>query len=80
MSRKDILWHFSILPPDIPASGQLHEVMTISYTVHNRTTLVQELEAKMNQSDAFMYSGNRLVSNAWNVRTLIFWIHNPSQS
>ena len=47
--------------PDIPASGQLHEIMAISYTIHNRTTLVQEIEAKMGQSEAFMYSGNRQV-------------------
>ena len=47
---------------DIPASGQLHEIMTVSYTVQNRTSLVQEVEAKMGQSEAFMYAGNRVVS------------------
>lgn len=47
---------------DVPASGQLHEIMTVSYMVQNRTSLVQEVEAKMGQSDAFMYAGNRLVS------------------
>jgi hypothetical protein len=36
--------------------------MTISYTVQNRTSLVQEVEAKMGQSEAFMFAGNRLVS------------------
>ena len=55
---------FSLLSPDIPANGQLHEVMPISYTVHNRTQLVQEVESKMGQSEAFMYSGNRQVPSA----------------
>ena len=57
---------FLLLYPDIPAGGQLHEIMAISYTIHNRTTLVQEVEAKMGQSEAFMYSGNR------QVRTTVF--------
>ena len=55
---------FPLFLADIPASGQLHEIMTVSYTVQNRTTLVQEVEARMGQSEAFMYSGNRLVSIA----------------
>lgn len=46
---------------DIPANGQLHEIMAVSYTVHNRTSQVQEVESKMGQSEAFMYSGNRQV-------------------
>ena len=40
--------------------------MTISYTIENRTTLVQEVEAKMGQSEAFMYSGNRQVRDVGN--------------
>ncbi len=46
---------------DIPASGQQSEVLPVSFTVHNKTGLIQEFEAKMGTTDAFMYSGNRLV-------------------
>ena len=46
---------------DIPASGELSEVLPVSYTVHNKTGLLQEFEAKMGATDAFMYSGNRQV-------------------
>lgn len=51
---------------DIPAYGQLMSVLPVSYTVHNNSTLVQEFEAKMGASDAFMYSGNRTVSTTCN--------------
>ena len=46
---------------DIPACGQLMSVLPVSYTVHNKSALIQEFEAKMGASDAFMYSGNRIV-------------------
>jgi hypothetical protein len=44
---------------DLPASGQLHAPFPISYVVHNRTLLVQEVEARISTSEAFMYSGKR---------------------
>lgn len=47
--------------PDIPAYGQLMSVLPVSYTIHNKSALIQEFEAKMGASDAFMYSGNRTV-------------------
>lgn len=46
---------------DIPAYGQLMSALPVSYTVYNKSTFVQEFEAKMGASDAFMYSGNRIV-------------------
>lgn len=46
---------------DIPAYGQLMEMFSVAYTVQNKTALVQEFEAKIGPSDAFMYSGNRTV-------------------
>ena len=48
-------------PLDIPASGTLHSLLPVSYTIHNRTQLVQEVEARISTSDAFMYSGKRHV-------------------
>ena len=44
---------------DIPASGQLREVLPVSYTVHNKTDLIQEFEVKMGANDVFMYSGEQ---------------------
>jgi hypothetical protein len=44
---------------DIPASGTLHQPFPISYIVHNRSQMVQEVEVRISTSDAFMYSGKR---------------------
>lgn len=44
----------------LPSHGYLHEVLPVSYTVHNKGMLVEEFEAKMGASDAFMFSGRRL--------------------
>ena len=61
----NVLWgvHMCVFssPLGIPASGRLHDPMLISYTLHNRTLEVQELEARVSTSEAFMYSGKRLV-------------------
>ena len=46
---------------ELPASGQLHAPLPVSYVVANRTQLVQEVEARISTSDAFMYSGKRHV-------------------
>ena len=54
-----------VVIPDIPAYGQVMSVLPVSYSVHNKSALVQEFEAKMGASDAFMYSGNRIVSNTY---------------
>ena len=51
----------SLSPPDIPACGRLHDTFPVSYILHNRTQLVQELEARISTSEAFMYSGKKLV-------------------
>uniref|UniRef100_A0A6B0UXE9 Putative secreted protein n=1 Tax=Ixodes ricinus TaxID=34613 RepID=A0A6B0UXE9_IXORI len=44
-----------------PAHGSVRTPLTVSYLVHNRTLLVQDIELVMDSSDAFMYSGNKLV-------------------
>ena len=68
MTLTDIILRPLPLPlppsPDLPAHGDLHEVLPVSYTIHNKSMLVEEFEAKMGASDAFMYSGRRLVSGA----------------
>ena len=64
MNTCSVLLFLCFVDADVPASGQLHEIMAVSYTVQNRTGLIQEVEARMGQSEAFMYSGNRLVSTA----------------
>lgn len=44
-----------------PAHGWVRTPLTLSYLLHNRTLLVQDVELLMDSSDAFMYSGNKLV-------------------
>lgn len=49
---------------DIPGSGLVQQVLPISYTISNKTALIQEFEAKMGTSEAFMCSGNKQVKIA----------------
>ena len=49
---------------DIPANGTLHHPFPVSYIINNKTQLIQELEARISTSDAFMYSGKRHVSHS----------------
>lgn len=44
-----------------PAHGRVRTPLTVSYVLHNRTLLVQDVELVMDSSDAFMYSGNKLL-------------------
>lgn len=44
-----------------PAHGWVRTPLTVSYLLHNRTLLVQDVELVMDSSDAFMYSGNKLL-------------------
>lgn len=44
-----------------PAHGRVRTPLTVSYLLHNRTLLVQDVELVMDSSDAFMYSGNKLL-------------------
>ncbi|CAN7946044.1 unnamed protein product [Ixodes pacificus] len=50
-----------LLELQAPAHGSVRTPLTVSYLVHNRTLLVQDIELVMDSSDAFMYSGNKLV-------------------
>lgn len=46
----------------IPASGMVRTTLPASYTIHNRTDSVLELEIVMDSSEAFMFSGHKQVS------------------
>ena len=51
-----------MLSAELPSCGCVQEVMPVSYTIHNRTNLVQEVEGAIEPSDYFMFSGNSQVS------------------
>ncbi|GIX72364.1 trafficking protein particle complex subunit 11 [Caerostris extrusa] len=42
-----------------PAYGAVRTPMTVTYSIHNRTTYVQEMKLVYDSSDAFMYAGNK---------------------
>ncbi|XP_076367367.1 trafficking protein particle complex subunit 11 gry isoform X1 [Tachypleus tridentatus] len=42
-----------------PAHGWVRIPLTINYYLHNRTSSVQDIEAFVDSSDAFMYAGNK---------------------
>ncbi|XP_013792627.1 trafficking protein particle complex subunit 11-like [Limulus polyphemus] len=42
-----------------PAHGWVRIPLTITYYLHNRTSSVQDIEAFVDSSDAFMYAGNK---------------------
>uniref|UniRef100_UPI00358EE0D2 trafficking protein particle complex subunit 11 n=1 Tax=Myxine glutinosa TaxID=7769 RepID=UPI00358EE0D2 len=46
---------------EMPAFGRVREVLPLRFQLHNRTAFVQEVEATVTASDAFMFSGNKLV-------------------
>ena len=48
---------------DTPAHGWVRTPLTITYTIHNRSTSVQDMELIIDSSDAFMYAGNKQVRN-----------------
>ena len=45
----------------MPPHGCVQEAMLFKYTVFNRTSLVQEVEAAIEPSDAFMLAGSTQV-------------------
>lgn len=50
---------------DTPAHGWVRTPLTITYTIHNRSTSVQDMELVVDSSDAFMYAGNKQVRNCY---------------
>ncbi|XP_054725000.1 trafficking protein particle complex subunit 11-like [Uloborus diversus] len=42
-----------------PAHGWVRTPMTLTYSIHNRSTNVQDMELVVESSDAFMYAGNK---------------------
>ncbi|KAF8778895.1 Trafficking protein particle complex subunit 11 like protein [Argiope bruennichi] len=42
-----------------PAYGAVRTPMTVTYTIYNRTSFVQEMKLAYESSDAFMYAGNK---------------------
>ncbi|XP_035690979.1 trafficking protein particle complex subunit 11-like isoform X2 [Branchiostoma floridae] len=46
---------------ELPAHGRVREPLGITYTLHNRTSTVQEMEVMMEPSEAFMFSGHKQV-------------------
>lgn len=49
------------LSPEMPAYGCVQTPLPVSYVIHNRTAVVQEVELSIEPSDAFMYAGEKLV-------------------
>ena len=50
-----------LLSTDLPSCGSTQEVVPVSYTIYNRTNMVQEVEGEIEPSDDFMFSGNSQV-------------------
>lgn len=46
---------------NLPAYGNVKTLLPLIYEVHNKTSFMQELEAVMEPSDSFMFSGNKQV-------------------
>ncbi|XP_055015633.1 trafficking protein particle complex subunit 11 [Boleophthalmus pectinirostris] len=46
---------------DLPSFGRVRESLPVRYHIENRTALVQEVEMAVEPSDAFMFSGLKLV-------------------
>ncbi|GFY68051.1 trafficking protein particle complex subunit 11, partial [Trichonephila inaurata madagascariensis] len=42
-----------------PAYGAVRTPMMVTYSIHNRTSYVQEMKLVYDSSDAFMYAGNK---------------------
>ncbi|CAI9734552.1 Hypothetical predicted protein [Octopus vulgaris] len=45
----------------LPAFGSVKTLLPLIYEIHNKTSLMQELEAVMEPSDSFMFSGNKQI-------------------
>ena len=45
----------------IPAFGLVRSPLPVTFTIHNRTGIVQTVEANVEPSDAFMFSGHKQV-------------------
>ncbi|XP_077995405.1 trafficking protein particle complex subunit 11-like [Glandiceps talaboti] len=45
----------------IPSHGRVRSPLPVEYTVYNKTPMVQEIEAGMEPSEAFMFSGHKQV-------------------
>ncbi|XP_022103870.1 trafficking protein particle complex subunit 11-like [Acanthaster planci] len=46
---------------DIPAFGVVRSPLLVKFTISNQTSVVQAIEASVQASEAFMYSGHKLV-------------------
>ncbi|KAG8179574.1 hypothetical protein JTE90_016141 [Oedothorax gibbosus] len=46
---------------ETPSHGAVRHLMTVTYTIHNRTSMVQDMKLVFDSSDAFMYSGNKQI-------------------
>lgn len=46
---------------NLPAYGNVKTLLPLIYEVHNKTSFMQELEAVMEPSDSFMFSGNKQI-------------------
>ncbi|XP_070572055.1 trafficking protein particle complex subunit 11-like isoform X1 [Ptychodera flava] len=46
---------------NIPSHGRVRDSLPVEYTIYNRTPIVQEIEAGMEPSEAFMFSGHKQV-------------------
>nr|XP_002733772.1 PREDICTED: trafficking protein particle complex subunit 11-like [Saccoglossus kowalevskii] len=45
----------------IPSHGRVRDSLHVTYTIYNKTQMVQEVEAGMEPSEAFMFSGHKQV-------------------
>ena len=46
---------------ELPSYGTVRTALSLSYTLFNKTATVQEIEAKIEQSEHFMFTGNKEV-------------------
>ncbi|XP_074640815.1 trafficking protein particle complex subunit 11-like [Tubulanus polymorphus] len=46
---------------DFPSHGSVRESLPVTYTIHNKTAYVQEIEVIMDNSEGFMFSGHKQV-------------------
>ena len=47
---------------DLPSYGTVREALPLTYNLLNKTASVQEIEAKIEQSEHFMFTGSKEVS------------------
>ena len=46
---------------ELPSYGTVRTALPLSYTLFNKTATVQEIEAKIEQSEHFMFTGSKEV-------------------